>query len=147
DPAPTPTPAPVSEEDASSADIDPLVVGDVVQINSDSSAGVNVRSEASIEAEEVGFFDDGTQVDVVEGPDADDGGYSWYRVRAEDGLEGWVRSDLLNQVVASTDAATEASDAVSDAGFILPLENYRFKQDYGCSSLGFYSYDPDWVCA
>lgn len=147
DPAPTPTPAAVSDEDASSAETSPIVAGDVVRIDSDSDAGVNVRSEAGTESEAVGFFDDGTQVDVVDGPTADDSGDNWYQVRAENGVEGWVRSDLLNQVVATTDVVTEATDAVSDAGFILPLENYRFTQDYGCSNLGFYSYDASWNCS
>lgn len=149
DPAPTPTPAAVSDEDASSVEIDPFVAGDVVRIDSDSDAGVNVRASAGTDGEAVGFFDDGTQVDVVDGPSADDGGETWYQVRAEDGVEGWVRADLLNQVVASTDAAasTEGSDEVSDAGFILPLASYRFTQDYGCSNLGFYSYDASWNCS
>ncbi len=147
DPAPTPTPAAVSNEDASSVETDPLAVGDVVRVDSDSSAGVNVRASAGTSSDSVGFLDDGTQVDVVEGPSADDDGDNWYQVRAEDGVEGWVRADLLTQVVASTEAVTEGSDAVSEAGFILPLENYRFTQDYGCSNLGFYSYDPDWGCA
>lgn len=147
DPAPTPTPAAVSDEDASSVETDPLVPGDVVRVDTDSDAGVNVRATAGPDGEEVAFFEDGTQIDVIEGPSADDDGNDWYNVRAENGDEGWVRADLLTQVVASTDVATEASDAVSEAGFILPLDNYRFTQDYGCSNLGFYSFDPDWGCA
>lgn len=147
DPAPTPTPAAVSTEDASSVQIDPLVAGDIAQIDSDSDVGVNVRSAAGTNNESVGFLGDGSQVDVLEGPAADEAGDNWYQVRAEDGVEGWVRADLLNQVVANAEEATQASTEVSDAGFILPLANYRFTQDYGCSSLGFYTYDPSWGCA
>lgn len=149
DPAPTPTPAAVSDEDASTAETAPLVAGDVARVDSDSDAGVNVRDAAGSDAEAIAFFDDGTQVDVVDGPSADDAGDNWYQVRDEAGIEGWVRADLLNQVVATTetDVVTEATDTVSEAGFILPLENYRFTQDYGCSNLGFYSYDASWNCS
>lgn len=147
DPAPTPTPAAVSTEDATSVEIDPLVAGDIARIDSESDAGVNVRSAAGTSNESVGFLSDGSQVDVLEGPAADDDGDNWYQVRAEDGVEGWVRADLLKQVVANAEEATQASTEVSAAGFILPLESYRFTQDYGCSSLGFYTYDPNWGCA
>jgi murein DD-endopeptidase MepM/ murein hydrolase activator NlpD len=146
-PAPTPVPAAVSTETTSSLAIDPLVAGDIAQIDSDSSAGVNVRSAAGIDQDAVGFLDDGSQVEVLEGPNADSRGTEWYLVRAGNELEGWVRADLLNQVVATTDSAIPASTEVSEAGWILPLANFRFTQDYGCSSLGFYSYDPNWGCA
>lgn len=53
---------------------------------------------------------------------------------------------------ADTAASADNSDVpssgeASDAGFILPLETYRWTQDYGCSNLGFYSYDPNWKCS
>lgn len=147
DPAPTPTPAAVSTETAESVEVDPLAIGDIVQVDSDSAAGVNVRATAGIDSDAVGFLDDGSQVEVVDGPQADADGDDWYAVRADDGIDGWVRADLLNQVVATTDSATEASTEVSDAGWILPIANYRFTQDYGCSNLGFYSYDPNWGCS
>lgn len=147
DPAPQPTPAAVSTDDATTVAIDPFAAGDVVQIDSDSDAGVNVRSGAGLSNDAVGFLADGSRADVVQGPVADDSGDDWYEITAEDGAKGWVRADLLAHVVASADNATAASTEVSQEGWILPIASYRFTQDYGCSSLGFYSYDPNWGCS
>lgn len=147
DPAPTPTPATVSNQAAATQATDPLVAGDVVQIDSDSDAGVNVRAAAGTDQSAVGFLADGTQVTVVEGPGADSDGVSWYRVSADDGTEGWVRADLLSQIVASTDTTIPAPSGQSAAGFIMPVSTFRFTQDFGCSSLGFYTYDANWGCA
>lgn len=145
--APTPTPAPVSTEEASELPTDPMTAGDVVRIDSDSGAGVNVRETAGTDAKAVGFLADGAQVTIIAGPTAATNGTNWYQVRTDDGTEGWVRSDLLTTVVANPDSTTEATTDQSSSGFILPLKGYRFTQDYGCSSLGFYGYDSNWGCA
>lgn len=149
DPAPTPTPAAVSAQNATTVETDPFVAGDVAKIKSDSGAGVNVRSSAGTSSESIGFLADGTQVEVVGESNTDDDGDVWYEVSAESGEKGWVRADLLNGVVATVDTenTTEATDEVSDEGWILPVSNYRFTQDYGCSNLGFYSFDSEWGCA
>lgn len=147
DPAPAPTQAPVSTETATQVPTDPITSGDVVRIDSDSGAGVNVRESAGTDAKAVGFLSDGAQVSIIGGPTATDNGTDWYQVRTDDGVEGWVRSDLLTTVVANPESTTEATTGESDAGFILPLKGYRFTQDYGCSSLGFYGYDSNWGCA
>lgn len=49
------------------------------------------------------------------------------------------------EVTPETDPDDE--DAAGSTGFIYPLENYRRTQGFGCSSLGFYPYDPDFGCA
>lgn len=147
DPAPTPTPASVSTEAATQAAPDPIAPGDVAKIDSESDAGVNVRAAAGSDAESTGFLNDDAQVTVIAGPTEGTEGDQWFEVETEDGVSGWVRADLLVRVVASTDNATEASTQTSDAGFILPVTNYRFTQDFGCSNLGFYGYDANWGCS
>jgi murein DD-endopeptidase MepM/ murein hydrolase activator NlpD len=147
DPAPTPTPAAVSTATADRVPTAPLAAGDIAVVNSESEAGVNVRESASSDAERITYLQDDAQVTIVEGPTTDDDDNDWYKVKGDD-VEGWVRGDLLTRVAASSTTTTTAdSDTVSDAGFSLPLTNYRFTQDYGCSNLGFYTYDPNWGCA
>ena len=49
----------------------------------------NLRAEAGVSGERVGRIESGAVVDVMEGP-VEAGGYNWYRVTADDELEGWV---------------------------------------------------------
>lgn len=147
EPAPAPTPAPVSTETAADVDVDPMTSGDVARVRSDSGAGVNVRSALGMDGEATGFLNDGSQVDIIAGPEKDDSGNTWYQVKVSGIKSGWIRGDLLTPVIATTESSTSASTAVSESGFILPLKEYRFTQDYGCSNLGFYTYDSTWGCA
>ncbi len=147
-PAPTPTPAAVSTETADPVPTEAMAAGDTAVVNSESEAGVNVREAANSDAERVGYLDDDARVTVLGGPETDDAGNDWYRVNGND-LEGWVRADLLTQVTSTSTVTTGSADdgTVSAAGFSLPVASYRFTQDYGCSNLGFYSYDPNWGCS
>ena len=50
---------------------------------------------------------------------------------------------------ATTPAPTPTktpSTEVSSAGFIMPVKGAVKTQGFGCSSLGFYAYNPDWGC-
>ncbi len=152
--APTPT-ATVTATSAPATDA-AFVEGDEVEIQPASGVGINVRAEPGTDADRVGFLDDGVIVEVTAGPLQDNEGNDWYSVT--DGEQsGWVRADLIGKpapastttTAASTDTSTNASSAARNAtsGFILPVTNFRFTQDYGCSSLGFYSYDPSWGCS
>ncbi|MCA9832717.1 MAG: SH3 domain-containing protein [Thermomicrobiales bacterium] len=143
---PTPTPAAVSTATAEPVETDAMTAGDVAVIKSESDAGVNVRASASSDADVLGQLPDGTNVDIVSGPETDDDGNAWYEVSSDD-LDGWVRADLLERKVSGTDTTVSDTGDTSTAGFIMPLQTYRFTQDYGCSNLGFYSYDPDWGCS
>jgi murein DD-endopeptidase MepM/ murein hydrolase activator NlpD len=147
--APSETPA-ATEAPASNA---AFVEGDEVEVQPESGVGINMRAEPGVDAERVGFLDDGVIVEVTAGPLQDDEGNDWYSVTDGD-QSGWVRADLIGRVGQTTQAVAEvaANTASSTArnastGFILPVENFRFTQDFGCSSLGFYSYDPSWGCS
>jgi len=64
----------------------------------------------------------------------------------EDENETPIPADTTDpDVTPETDPNGE--DAAGSTGFIYPLENYRRTQGFGCSSLGFYPYDPDFGCA
>lgn len=150
-PAPTATASATTVPTSGAA----FVEGDEVEVQPPSGVGINMRAEAGVDAERVGFLDDGVIVEVTAGPVKDNEGNDWYSVT--DGTQsGWVRADLIGTPAAasttdaaSTTATTNAASAARNAttGFILPVSNFRFTQDYGCSSLGFYSYDPSWGCS
>ena len=57
-------------------------------------AGARLRSAPSREADAIAILPDGAVVQAL-GPERETGDESWQRVRAEDGAEGWVASDLL----------------------------------------------------
>jgi murein DD-endopeptidase MepM/ murein hydrolase activator NlpD len=141
-PTPAPTQTPVTGDPAQ------WVEGNEVQVQAGSGVGINMRSSNSITSERVGFLDNGAIVEVTAGPLEDDAGDAWYAVTDGD-QSGWVRSDLVGDVrQAGEDAGDEApGTADPTSGFILPVQNFRFTQDFGCSSLGFYSYDPSWDCS
>ena len=147
-PAPTPTPAAVSTETADPVATEAMAAGDTAVVNAESDAGGQVREAANSDAARVGYLNDATRVSVLEGPTQDRAGNSWYKVNGNN-LEGWVRADLLTQVTSTSTVTTgtASSGTVSAAGFSLPVASYRFTQDYGCSNLGFYSYDPNWGCS
>jgi murein DD-endopeptidase MepM/ murein hydrolase activator NlpD len=46
----------------------------------------------------------------------------------------------------ATEAPTEEPEEESSAQFIYPLEDYRRTQGFGCSNLGFYSYNAEYGC-
>lgn len=145
------------------ADAAVFTAGDYAAIDAGADVGVNVREAPGSTAERTGFLDEGAVVRITDGPESDADGNDWYRVT--DGEQsGWVRADLM----VPTDAPAEPSEASADedvpapteepadeapaeqpdtGGFILPLNDFRLTQDFGCSSLGFYTYDPTFGCA
>ncbi len=67
-----------------------LVAGQTVITN---SADVNLRSDATVDADVLTTLNDGTWATVVDGPvSADD--YTWYQIDV-DGLTGWAAGDFL----------------------------------------------------
>ena len=120
-----------------------------------SGVGVNIRSRPSANAERDGYLSEDSVIKITEGPKNDDDGQSWYRV-TDGSQSGWVRGDLLSATDAPKSAEEEAAKADTadapkekdaESGFILPLAKFTFTQDYGCSSLGFYTYNPSVGCS
>lgn len=94
------------------------VTGRIVTTNSD---GVNMRAEASVNADVVDQIDQGIEMEVLGGPvEADD--YVWYEVRvtAEGGSQGWMVSEFLDglddeQQTSSEDDGTSGETEGDDA--------------------------------
>jgi len=73
----TPTPLPV------------LAVGGTAYVQTTGGDVLNVRNSPSRQGERIAGFSNGTQVSVIDGPQEADG-LVWWKVRSEDGIEGWV---------------------------------------------------------
>lgn len=124
--------------------------GDYAKVSAGSGVGVNVREDASQDADRAGYLAADAVVKITDGPKRDGKGNAWYRV-TDGSQSGWVRGDLIapTSAPATEDAGETETPETQNAetGFILPLASYRFTQDYGCSNLGFYSYDPAFGCS
>jgi len=117
---------------------------------------VNVRESATMTSAIVGFRADNSILRVTDGPVVDEEGDAWYRVSDGD-LTGWVVANLLISSVAPTDGTdgtaeqptvTPVATTPAEPSSVLsyPLTDYRRTQGFGCSSLGFYPFDPDFGC-
>lgn len=122
--------------------------GDSVVADSQTGVGVNVRTMPGIESERVGFYDDQTMLTVVEGPSQDSDLAAWYKVTNGD-LEGWVAGEFLQRADdASAPQDPAETPVVEEAAprFIAPVAEYRVSQNFGCSNLGYYSFDAAFGC-
>lgn len=102
------------------------------------SSVTNVRNGATVNGALTGSFRGGDIVEITDGPFYDRNSEPWYYI-VGDSVQGFVKGEFL---VAATVPAAESPSAT----FIYPLTKYTFTQDYGCSSLSFYSYNAAWGC-
>jgi len=58
---------------------------------------LRVRSGPGLTYATLSTVADGTQLRVLDGPEAADG-FEWWKVQTEDGQEGWVAGDWLSPV-------------------------------------------------
>lgn len=84
------------EQQLEEADDDPddLAVGGTAWVRKAGGQGLNRRDAPGINSNVHDSLAIGTQLTVLEGPARADG-YTWWRVRASDGREGWVAGEEL----------------------------------------------------
>jgi WD40 repeat protein len=75
-----------------------LSVNGVAQVNTTDNDTLNLRAAPATEAESLAELADGAQVTLLEGP-LSSGGFVWWRVSTEDGLEGWVVQSVPDENV------------------------------------------------
>ena len=131
--------------------------GDYGEVDAGSDVGINIREQPTRDSEQAGFLSEGSVVMITEGPETDANGDAWYRV-TDGGQSGWALGNLLipteapaqaEDVTAPADVADTAGAPPTEdvtSGFILPVSSFTFTQDYGCSALGFYTYNPAFGC-
>jgi chromosome segregation ATPase len=71
-----------------------LAVGVTAWVQNEQGQNLRRRSEPGLEAKVLDGLAVGTQLTLMEGPVSEDG-YTWWRVRAKDGREGWVAGEGL----------------------------------------------------
>lgn len=91
-----------------------FTTGQVVQIDADS---LNMRADASIDAEIVTELANGTWATVVDGP-VTGGDYSWYQVEYDD-FTGWVAAEFLVDAATAAPLATGSTVIVNTASLNL----------------------------
>ncbi len=109
----------VAAQDAATA---AFTVGQTVQVNADS---LNMRADASIDAEIVTTLQNGTWATVVDGP-VTGGDYSWYQVEYDD-YSGWVAAEFLS------DSATAGSLSMGST-VIVNTESLNLRSASGSTS-------------
>jgi murein DD-endopeptidase MepM/ murein hydrolase activator NlpD len=84
-----------------------FVAGDFVSVKTDDGSGINIRADASANAEKLGTLAEGEVVEILDGPATDDSGDGWYKITDGD-TTGYVTGTWL---VAAPQPETPAEQA------------------------------------
>lgn len=75
-----------------------IAIGVTVEVANTGGDGLNMRGGPGLNFETVELLPDGTQLDVLDGPEDVDG-YTWWRVsKTSDETEGWIVSQFVRPV-------------------------------------------------
>ena len=94
-----------------------LFVGDVAEIFTTEGDSLNLRAEPSTEAEILDRLAFGEIVTLLEGP-RKEGGYSWWRVRNAEGIEGWSVERV------ETEQTLQLALLQGENAFVITLDEY-----------------------
>jgi uncharacterized protein YgiM (DUF1202 family) len=67
-----------------------LYVGETAEVFTTGGDSLNMRAEPNTNAEIIDRLELGELVTLLQGPYKEDGGYAWWRIRNNEGLEGWA---------------------------------------------------------
>lgn len=95
---PTATPTPTLQLTATATPVPMVVTGGEATVSGTGASQLRLRSGPGLNQETRGTLEDGTHLTVLEGPESVDG-YEWWKVRADDGRQGWVAGEWLVPVV------------------------------------------------
>jgi murein DD-endopeptidase MepM/ murein hydrolase activator NlpD len=132
-----------------------------VKVTTDDGTGLNLRADASRNGSIVDTLRENARLQIVDGPILDRDGLPWYEVIHGDD-QGFVigayleksskpassssRDDDRNNDDDRREAPAAPEPGVSSGAFRFPLDNYTVTQEFGCSYLGYYSYNEAWGC-
>ena len=136
--------------------------GDWVRVSTDNGDNLNMRHSARVWGGLVDTVSYGARLLVLDGPTLDGDGNAWYKVELF-GERGWVISTWLEgsgepsyadqyrtyieaRTVSTASSSAAAAVGVATGSLRLPLDDYVTTQEFGCSYLGYYSYDAAYGC-
>lgn len=125
------------------ANVAAFFAGDWVRVSTDDGGGLNLRADAGRGAARIDVMPQGTVAQVVDGPFVDGDGQPWYLVD-DAGQQGYAIGVWFEAASAPVPAAPEPGVATGVLRY--PLASFTITQNFGCSYLGFYTYDADWGC-
>lgn len=88
-----------------------IAVGDSVQVV---DGDLNLRADATLDAEVLTVLPDGTELAVTDGPVAADG-YTWFAVSSAEFGDGWVAGQFLADVASAETTEAAADEATTEA--------------------------------
>ena len=91
----TPTPQPTPTATNTATPVPVVMAGGDVVVAGTGPARLRLRAGPGLTQETLMTLDDGMSLAVLEGPVSADE-YEWWKVRTEDGQEGWVAGDWLS---------------------------------------------------
>ena len=143
---------PVASADVQSG----FAVDSWVKVKTDDGTGLNLRAEASRNGAIVDTLRENAKLQIVDGPILDRDGLPWYEV-THGNDQGFVIGTWLEKSSAPRSTSRDddnesrqppatAEPGVATGSLRYPLDNYTITQEFGCSYLGYYSYNDAWGC-
>ena len=99
----SPTPAPVMQTPGLSVTEQPIETK-WMRVTDTGSLGLRLRDGPGLSHETAGVFAEGTELQVIDGPQEADG-IQWWKLRSESGEIGWAAGDFLKPVNRASDEA------------------------------------------
>jgi hypothetical protein len=93
-PTGTPTEMPTPTTEPSATPVPVLMPGVHAMVSGSGSLQLRLRAGPGLNQELLLTLEDGTRLELLEGPQTVDG-FSWWKVETEDGIQGWAAGDWL----------------------------------------------------
>lgn len=147
-----------------------FAIDDWVRVSTDDKSGLNLRRDATRASDVLDGLAENARLLILDGPVLDDDGQPWYEVNHFNNV-GWVSGAYLESssepsysssysILAPSDESNDAGTAdtndasaqvaaapgVATGTLRAPLDSYTVTQEFGCSYLGYYTYNDAYGC-
>ncbi len=78
-----------TSSDCSGASPSRLAVSDTARVTYSNGISLRIRSEPGLDSNKIGLLAEGTEMDIIGGPECTDS-LLWWNVKTKDGIIGWV---------------------------------------------------------
>jgi hypothetical protein len=94
EPTATATVTPEATATTTDTPVPVVMLGTTVEVAGTGTDELRVRVAPGLDRETIGTVEDGTRLRITEGPESMDG-FKWWRIKSDEGQEGWVAEDWL----------------------------------------------------